>query len=94
MKVNTDTKKSRKDLLDEIDISLSKNPIKANQELNFTGIDYKNVIGIEVLDVYGNPKITIKPNRNGLNIDRLASGLYFIRFTTKYGSIQKKLIIE
>lgn len=83
-----------KELIDNIKISLSRNPVKPFQELEFKGINYKDVIGIEVLDIFGNPKITMKPTKNSLNVGRLSSGLYYVRFTTKYGTQQKKLIIK
>lgn len=78
----------------DIKISLSRNPVKPNQELAFKGINYKDIIGIEVLDILGNRKITLKPTKNSLSVRKLPSGLYFIRFTTKYGIQQKKLIIK
>lgn len=75
-------------------IKIHPNPSKSNQEVSFDGIDYKEIIGIEVFDIYGNQKSTMKPRRNAFTIGRLNSGIYFVKFNTTYGTITKKLVIE
>jgi|GEM_PF-2837296 len=75
-------------------LSLIPNPSKFNEELNFEGIDYKEVSSIGIYDMIGNLKQSIKPKRNSFKIERLTSGMYFIKFITNQGIIQKKIIIE
>ena len=75
-------------------ITLTPNPIKHTQELQIKGIDSKDIISIEVYDLFGTRKKTINPSRNKFDVKDLSSGIYFIRFNTTQGVISKKLIIE
>jgi len=75
-------------------ITIFPNPSKQNSELRFIGIDYKEVSTIEVYDIIGNIKTIMKPRNNSFKIEKLTSGIYFIRFNTTKGIVQKKLIIE
>lgn len=75
-------------------LTINPNPVKSLNDLEFGGLDYKDISSIEIYDIRGNLKQIIKPKRNSFKIEKLTSGMYFIRFTTKQGTIQKKLIIE
>ena len=75
-------------------ITIYPNPTKSNKELYFEGIDYRDLINVEIFDMYGNSKMKIKPKQNVLSIRKLNSGIYFVRFNTSYNSIIERLIIE
>ncbi|WP_347924357.1 zinc-dependent metalloprotease [Pontimicrobium sp. SW4] len=75
-------------------ITIFPNPSKQDTELRFIGIDYKEVSTIEVYNIIGNIKTIMKPRNNSFKIEKLTSGIYFIRFNTTKGIVQKKLIIE
>ena len=75
-------------------LSLSPNPVKPNSELQFEGIDIKDVKSIELFDLFGNSKMKINPKRNSFKVPELQSGLYIVKFYTSKGIEQKKLVIE
>lgn len=70
-------------------------PVPAKEEIRFSNA--KGVTEIEVFDLYG--KIHISEIRSGassgrINLNHLASGIYFVRFSGKEGVSVKKLIKE
>jgi len=70
------------------------NPIKPNQELQFTGIDSKDINKIEILDMLGRERQVIQPSSKSLFIGNLKPGIYFVKFYTAKGIQQKRLIIN
>jgi len=75
-------------------INVHPNPAKPNSELQFEGIDAKDVKSIELFDMFGNSKMKLNPKRSSFKIPELQSGLYIVKFYTSKGIEQKKLIIE
>lgn len=75
-------------------INIKSNPIKQNQELQFSGIDLNDIDKIEILDITANVVMAYKSKSKSLNIDNLKSGVYFIKFHTTKGIELKKIIIE
>ncbi len=75
-------------------LSIYPNPSKPNSELQFEGINIKDVKFIELFDLFGNSKMKLRPNKNSFKVPRLQSGIYIVKFYTSKGIEQKKLIIE
>jgi len=75
-------------------INVHPNPAKPNSELQFEGINAKDIKSIELFDLFGNSKMRLKPNNNSFKVPQLQSGLYIVKFYTSKGIEQKKLIIE
>lgn len=76
-------------------INLSPNPATNGSTISFQGIEANKVTAIEVHDLYGNKKLSMKPENQNFMIAGLNSGIYFVTFSTTTGtSIQKKLVIE
>ncbi len=76
-------------------INLYPNPLKAGTEVSFEGMEVENINTIEVFDIHGNQKVSMKPSKQSFSVRDLTSGIYIVRFTnTNNEVIQKKLIIE
>lgn len=76
-------------------INLYPNPLKTGTEVSFEGMEVENIDTIEVFDIHGNQKVSMKPSKQSFSVRDLTSGIYIVRFTnTNNEVIQKKLIIE
>ena len=76
------------------DVIVYPNPAKSNSELQFEGIDIKEVKSIELFDFSGNLKMKLNPKMNSFKLPQIQSGLYIVKFYTSKGIEEKKLIIE
>ena len=65
------------------------------EDITFDGIEFHKVNAIEVFDIHGNQKVSMKPLKQSFSVRDLVTGIYIVRFTNTNGEvIQKKLIIE
>ncbi|WP_299891047.1 T9SS type A sorting domain-containing protein [uncultured Lacinutrix sp.] len=76
------------------EIKLYPNPIKKGSQVSFEGLNINDIELIEVVDFKANILQSLKPKSNSFNVAKLETGLYFVRFKTKNGIIQKRLVIE
>ena len=74
------------------DILVYPNPVSNN--LNYSGSQLDKIENITIIDVFGKQILSRKTisGANHLDVSNLQSGLYFIKFDNKDGSVVKKFI--
>lgn len=78
-----------------IGLQLHPNPLKSGSIISFEGMEIEEIATIEVFDLYGNEKLSVKPSKQSFSVGNLTAGIYLVRFNNTNGAvIQKKLIID
>jgi hypothetical protein len=68
-------------------INLYPNPAK-----DVINIEGERIIGVEVVDLLG--KVVYQGSKTTIDVSTFATGNYFVRVQTEYGTITKKVIVE
>lgn len=77
------------------EINITPNPARNGDSLSFSGIDYKEISSISILDLSGTQKMEIQPIQQSFTTNNLRAGVYIVKFTTTSGEVQqRKLVIE
>ncbi len=70
------------------------NPSGTNEEVAFDGMSTSEVYSVQIRDVYGSVVRREQVVDKTIQLKGLQPGIYFLSFETKYGKVDKKLIIK